>query len=661
MNTRENQELSTTEIEIYKGVESVGALFGLQGIKIDISPGNKWMTARTDKGITVFTNPNGLARSSKEPITPEEVLYGTAHEVGHAVDMLDPAYDILGDNLKQSDNFFWNIIDDTVINTRLNAAPLLNRIRVPIYKKLFPKLDITDTPQHIQLMYGILLGKMAPEVPYVFDPEINTLVYSLRNYELKSGSSVDIIDSLTSMRTDLQQRIRLSELYIKPLYDQLLKEDKESKKEKHEKGEPTDGSENEDEKGSEPSQDDSFKEEYDKYEEANHVSTRPAKSDEEKTDTEEAAKSEPSDDKGDDEGKGKGDDNDEGDDGGNGDDESSSGGDDEAGEGESIAKAVKTSIEEYQEAAKASEEKSETSGDKPEVDEEGEPIDQKVAGYIREEMGLTEWEANDYFESLNKYRREINAIADLFLLLAAKSDVMNSPRFDHRADTEGKRLHPLKLSRAALQIITRKQDAIWQPISQRGKRQEIDFSGLDIHFLVDGSQSMQGNNAIAAASSSLILLEGLELAKQRAKVDSGNFREPDVRAQIVAFGSSHTILSPLSTTIGPKVKGNTYSQLLRPHSRATYVTQALEEVPKAAEQSPSRDHLVLIVTDGEFHDHEDAIDTVNNLPESCYVIQINMGYNSEGIGHAMIEINSPDELPAQLYPILRRYVEERLI
>jgi hypothetical protein len=675
MNQAKNPESTAHHVELEKGVLSVGAIFGVGGLSVDVKAGNRWETRKHKDGITINVNPNGIR--DDVAFTPAEALYAAAHEVGHAVDMIQEK----GIKVqKESDRFFWNVVDDAVINSRLHLLPRMQTARPGVFEKCFPSTDHRSDSRHTQFVHALLLGTVFPEGEYEFDPEIVTLVEGVRNYQARNGQSVDIMAVLAQLRTSLEDRRRLASIYIKPIYDRLLRQDKDEQEqsdqgeqgEKGEKGEPQ-GGDNQDQQGD--PQDSSgepgdFSKEYKAYQKAMHGDSH---------DDESAGEEEPGDETGK---KGKGKPGDKDSDEKNGEKESSDseksdqeedgneqgssrGDSQEQGEqeptrgvsAEEIADAIEEVIEEQKARAAAAIEE-----DEADTSEDDSELADKMAGYIRQEMNLNKSDARRYFETLRKYRNEISAVADAFLLLAAHTDAMSSPRFDHRADHDGKRLHPLRLSKAALQSTTRNRYPIWQPISRRGKRQELDFGGLDVHLLGDVSTSMRGRNAEAASESGVILLEGLQLAKQRAAASSAIHTTPDVRVQVIAFGSWEEVLSPIGHDVKEKDKGRAFYYLSHPDSGATYVGGALGEVADAAEASPQRDQLVIIVTDGKFADNDDAADKVRRLGEDAFVLQININMPSKSaITPNAIGINNPKDLPRMMHAIIQQYVDSILV
>ena len=273
-------------------------------------------------------------------------------------------------------------------------------------------------------------------------------------------------------------------------------------------------------------------------------------------------------------------------------------------------------------------------------------------------MSLESGDAMKYANSINKCQATIHAVADVFLRLASPTSVVGSPRYQRNASIEGLRLHPNTLAKAAMQLEVDMEQSIWQRIERRAHRQELEFGGIDIHLLVDVSGSMDyDNKAQCAADTALCLIEGLQLAKHKVSSTNGQFHQPDVRTQIIAFGSSTTTLSPISPQPTNRQKGKTYTNLINPSSASTLVAGALMQVNDTALVKPNRESLVIIISDGGFYDHDEAKQVVMSLPNNCKVAQLVIGYDVlEYIANAHENIIDPQMLPSRLLNILDSHI-----
>ncbi len=279
----------------------------------------------------------------------------------------------------------------------------------------------------------------------------------------------------------------------------------------------------------------------------------------------------------------------------------------------------------------------------------------KLAGMVARDMELDERDSEEYVESLNKWGQTIRDTAKVFLQLAAPTTSTMSPRYDSQPMSEGVRLHPGRLPKAALQLETGREQSVWQPVERRAKRETVAFGGLDIHLLVDvsGSMSFDGK-AESAAASAQILLEAIQLARYETMQAGSQLQQPDVRTQVIAFGSSSEVLAPLALQPTEPEKGTVFSNLLRPDSPSTLIGGALAHVHEATVANPERESITIIVSDGIFHDHDGAEQQVASLPRQAHVTHIVIGDDEvdEFISPNHRKIQDPSELPQNLYEVL---------
>lgn len=596
-----------------RGVHQLGLLYGMSGLEVVTKPGAGWSCAKTDRGLTITIDPqqsvegNGVdnkAELAPAAVSPEVTsLFITAHELGHANDFLDPSWRLPA-KPSPARAFFDCLTDDTVIDRRNRRVPLLDANADEVYSHQIPS-DLTDFPKHVQLMYGIRISTVVDNPTMTMDESVAGTIASLAEYE-KNEQVFNILEVLTDPRTSLTERRRIAEKFILPHFEALLEQDKQ---EDGGRGDPRAG------KG-----EGEFESIYAQYEEAVHGHQRKGEGEGQEP---QPAQGEASD--------------------------QSAG---SSSLGEQIAKAVKQAIEEQAKEAKA---QSQARSDPR--NEQSEALLAELAGTVAAEMQLSQGDAESYVRSLDKWTPTIKEVANVFLKLAAPANIIKSPRYNSSAHTEGLRLHPRTLAGVALQLATDQEQAIWQPVEQKARRQEVTFGGLDVHLIVDVSGSMAGAKAQCAADTAVCLIEGLQLARHKVAREVGQAHQPDVRTQIIAFGSGTEILSPLSYEPSGPQKGKTYTNLLEASSSATLVNGSLENVKQAAKNNPKRDAIVIVVSDGQFGDHDTAARTVAEMPKSVYVAHLVIGGGVQKfISNNHEAVGNPSLLPAKLHGVLTDYI-----
>lgn len=262
-----------------------------------------------------------------------------------------------------------------------------------------------------------------------------------------------------------------------------------------------------------------------------------------------------------------------------------------------------------------------------------------------------------YSSMVNNWMGIIRGVAEVFMRLAAPKESIAVPRYKHRRAFEGPRFDPNAVMEASFQLSDMRPRAIWQPVKQEVRHQELRFNGLDIYLVLDVSYSMRGENAESASAMGICLIEGLRLARHQVELDAKQ-GPVDVRIQLLAFGSGWTELTPLCKELSPVQKEAAYFHLMNPESYHTMVNGALKKVRSGAQEHRDRDVLCLVISDGLFSDNINAFKTVQSMPPNVYVGHINIG----GLAGVPITlhyeaISDPWLLPKKLQGILEEYFE----
>lgn len=607
----------TVPNNLQEEVRLAGFLVGLDGLEVVISPGAGWSCAVTKHGMTITADPYQLAErraisgpdaspvAAEElkdtPINPktEHIIHTIFHELGHATDYMDPAWTKMSNN--KADAFFYNIIDDSAVDSRNRKIPLVNDANESIYKNvLFPEDDLTGVPRHIQLMYAVLLKTVTPDRQLIINGDVTTVIEKLQNIK-KNSQSHNLFTILADPRTTLKQRNFVAKNLIKPYYDTLLDQDKKD-------AQDANGDSGEEQ----------FEIAYSAYDLAAHGQSH--------------------------------------------DDQTASTGQDDAPKiSKDLASQLIEALKELQDSQKESTETNNQSQIKKEGENEDSSTQLQLSALAQEiagEMNLNQANAMMYANSVIKWQDTIRAISNVFLKLAGPTNTIRSPRYRHGPSIDGLRLHPSTLAVAALQLEMNTEQSIWQKVERKACRQDVAFGGIDIHLLVDVSGSMRsGEKAQCAADTALCLIEGLQLAKHKVSNINGQFHQPDVRTQIVAFGSETATLSAISPQSTNEQKSKTYVNLLDPNSGSTLVAGALEQVRDIASLTPNRESLVIIISDGDFHDHYKAAQLIASMPDNCSVSQLVIGNDvKQYITNEHKNISNPSILPGELLKILSRHI-----
>lgn len=631
----------TEEIALF---QRVARIFGYEGLDIEVRPGQGWGTMRNEHGITLIADPTMLTPPTLEDATgaalpgdvepPEQYgVYGTAHELGHVDDFMHPKNDAKEvKNMRPSEHFFWNIVDDSVINKRLRNIPLLNTLTDEVYRDmLFPVDDFTDKPKHVQLMYGWLLRNVTPQRDITLNGEVVDALDSLSSVTV-GRRHYDLYRTLAHPNTDFEKRREIARTHILPIYEAFLEEDRQEwqqnqqNQQGQQSGQGSSSGESDESNGSGSGQGgtsesgdqsgsgggysgtEDWEEVYDAYAEASHCGHHEEEGGDDANDN--------------------------------------SQGQDPHAAIEEAAGALREIAEEEAEAA----EQAASNGSGNQGGQGG-----TGAGSIAAELQLSPDDAFAYQSAATKYRDQIHGVARVFEQLAVPSVEYNSPRYRKRADTSGLKLSPRDLFQVVVAQHSNIDPAVWKPVESITRKEGYTFSGLDIHLVVDGSGSMGGAKAEAAAACGVMLMEGLESARRRVQRHNPRAPKPDVRLQTIVFGASAQVVAPLQHEIAPQAKGITFMTVRAAASGSTIVTGALQMTIDSARANPERTQLVYLVTDGVFDDNARAANAVKNAGSNYFLYEyILMSPGTRPITPQSSYLSDPNEMPSLMNRHLRQ-------
>lgn len=640
--------------------QRVARIFGYDGLIIDVRAGAGWQTIRSDKDITLVVDPTMLQPQTLKDASGAELpegtqapqqysIYGIAHELGHVDDFMQPEADLEeAKKMKPSEHFFWNVLDDGVINKRLRNIPLLNSITDEAYKDmLFPRDDYSKMPKHVQLMYGWLLRNVTPQREVAFSDDVTNALDGLSSVEV-AGKNYDLYRTLAHPDTDYAKRREVAKEHILPIYESFLEEDRQNPQSQpdqqqdqdpNQQSQPSDeqsgsGSgegepqEQQDQQGDgsvsesgQPNESDSssgggqptdWDEIYDAYGKASHCGHQEHHHEVE-----------------------------DGDSRGGGEQDQDQDPHDAIKEAADALREVK---EEQAEAEKEVAAQQEAQGSQA----------GQGAGSIAAELELSPEDALEYQQVVEQYRTQIHEVAKVLQQLTVPSVEYTSPRYQRRADTSGLKLSPRDLFQVVVAHHSNVDPAVWKPVETISKKEGFSFNGLDIHLIVDSSGSMQGAKADGAAACSVMLMEGLASARRMVQRYSPRAPKPDVRLQVILFGASAEVVASLGHETEAKDKGITFTTVREAKSGSTLVADALKLSVDVGKANPERTQLVYLITDGDFHDRSNATGVLRDAGANYFLYQyILLSPSTTPITTQSSHLNNPTEMPSHMNRQLR--------
>jgi Mg-chelatase subunit ChlD len=234
----------------------LAAIAGLRGIRVSVAQrGEGWSTNMQTGNIKV--DPSFFL---EQGYRPEWCVYGTMHEMLAHLKMAvtDPETaqrESAHSRKSKPHHLFHNILSDVAGNRDIaRHLPVMADVAPVVYReKLFPEVDYSSRPRHIQLLYKIIRDEMIPGSDAKVTPDVQEVIDRLRNFR---GSGEDVIKRATDPRTTYREQQDIRMALIWPEYFELLKQDIEDRKknpqpegepgegggESGEGGEPTEGS-----------------------------------------------------------------------------------------------------------------------------------------------------------------------------------------------------------------------------------------------------------------------------------------------------------------------------------------------------------------------------------------------------------------------------------
>ncbi|HOE16043.1 MAG TPA: vWA domain-containing protein [Syntrophorhabdaceae bacterium] len=190
--------------------------------------GDRWtIDMKTGRGTF---DPNFFV---KRGFSESESMWATCHEIEHFRDWRkDPeAYADLYARTKKERrlDLLYHYINDILANREEDRRfPAHWETRKYLYEdKLFPRINYTKSPRHLQLIYAILREKMLPAEEVALSPEVRAAVERLKNID---GQGTDLILLVSDPAAAPGDRFDVIRDYIEPVYERFFREDVEERK-----------------------------------------------------------------------------------------------------------------------------------------------------------------------------------------------------------------------------------------------------------------------------------------------------------------------------------------------------------------------------------------------------------------------------------------------
>lgn len=596
----------------------LGRLFGMD-LRINIGPG--WATDLKTGDVTA--DPRFFLERG---YTPDMSVYATLHEVcAHLREVVTKPK--LTDRVIEfgqrgrAQAIFQNVFSDIAGNNLIHAVlpRTMPKVAEQLYsEKLFPEVDYSNIPRHLQFLYKIIREEMIPDSQTAVRPEVDEAIQSLRDYQGK-GDLIKYSTSLAKSNKEAmppEERFRVWTNLIHPVYEKLIEQDKEdpvpnqqgessdqqgqsqgeSQQSEGQEGEQSgeqDGSQSE--SGSE-SGEDQFESYYDDYTENRHPEPM---SEEDHEKIHEQAK---------------------------------------------------------EKEQRESSDQSPRSQDKSERERRRQATE-AIDNQVRQESGHTLAEQRRYNNEIIKWQDAITEMRDVYKKVIQER-IAQKRGLSRRTFDEGAILDPNRLAQTVIDINAgvEQPEAFRDYEEIRGNAKAIGKTDYVFVFDVSGSMAHEGK-AEAASASAVIGLEGLSAMQrdiEQAELDNNMDLELDIRTAIYTLGERPRCLKPLSTSLGPKERLDTYAALQNPNEGSTLDYLSLEEVEKLKAENDRR-QIVIVVSDGGSNDPGRARQAVDRLRGQDWLVYgVSIGSNEAERLYAPTakRVDDPAKLPEEIYKFI---------
>ncbi len=182
----------------------------------------------------------------------EKTTFATMHEIQHFLEKKQMLAEANGTRefaryLGKLKDRGYGIMDNCLADIRENQAVIddtnqsWREVETDLYKNdLFPQLDFTDRPRHIQFSEALLREARGPAGEQcIVAPEVREKIETLRNITSSDGSN--FFDVLTDPKLPMSERIKLQDALVWPIVQELREKDMADRKPQQGEGQPSEG------------------------------------------------------------------------------------------------------------------------------------------------------------------------------------------------------------------------------------------------------------------------------------------------------------------------------------------------------------------------------------------------------------------------------------
>lgn len=579
-----------------------------------------------EKG-TMYTDINFF---TEKGYSPDKCVFATCHELEHFKEMKELLSEKEGEKIwkrhndkrrqKQRFNIMDNCFDDVKMNRSvLSHVPTLGHTKDNLYKEnLFPALDYTDVPKHLQFSYALLREAMIESESLKLDAEVRSEIDRLRG--IKNENGVSLLDYASHPDTPMSTRLKLQEAFLEPVLEKLFEKDLKKKKEDEEKN---DKASDKNKKGEGKESDVDSKNKDDTQKSKQKSKSQPPKKPEDyfKKDYEKYHENNPQ---------------------------------------PVNQKQIEDAIKKYIDAQK----------DKKTIDQLTEEAYAKAEGVTYEELSEYRrfWQEIKNIKNPETDESVVEELRNVFRRIIAER---KKPKLSSKLpEKEGDLLaFPAE---AVVAIKSGSDDPeVWQTLEVKEKPKEL-YGNFDITFVGDRSGSMSGQKAIEQRKAAALILESLkEFSDDVDKTHNDLTVDLHIRTECWSFGDKEQVevLKPLSKELTEKQRVHVFKTLAdTPGSTKDFL--ALEQIHASISaediekiKTKKLKKIIIVTSDGQSDDSGRLQRSIQDLREKGITV-VGVGITTDG--EAVKSSYAPDgqvcketaDLPAVLGELLKRQLAD---
>ena len=304
------------------------------------------------------------------------------------------------------------------------------------------------------------------------------------------------------------------------------------------------------------------------------------------------------------------------------------------------------------------------------ISEELETPEEKARRSTLKSNNITEEQASDYNEDFQEVKPHISKLADELEKMVNES-ISNTYKIGKPSDKG--QIFEVNFVPSALPLMEKNLNPPLFRKIEPYKKKALNYpKEVKITMIGDMSGSMNNSEKDALQRrSAVLLMEGVDEYAKRLKKKRQNLHLPkagfEIKTEIRRFGEHDRELKPDYTPLTQNAKIEVHKNLSNPTEGSTKPHYSLEKVLEKIDKKESeklrkgeKKHIIMVLTDGEFHDQNETTNTIKKLEEKgveVWGIGITKESKVENSFNKWVLIENPKQLPEKIGKLIQERVK----